>query len=263
MNRTISPSEAPVLERLEFDRPELVTMSDLTALLGLFGIGTPPRVFAARLRAKGWLLPTEQRGVWEFAPAALAGPYSSAEPTLPLQAFLAKWPGAPCGLTFQAAAWAHGCADRSPTRPEVAVANADTARKLPPSLDASTFTPGLPPLPLQGVPVLAPESVLTHMCAKPVAVRSWASAIEWLGELAAEATVADVEAELAGRPRTVAMRMGYLLQSLRPDIADSIARSSPPTGKTWFGPPGPRLRYDHRWQVSDTHLPFDPRGLTE
>jgi len=108
-----------------------------------------------------------------------------------------------------------------------------------------------------------PESVLTHMCTKPVAVRSWNSALDWLPELAAEANIANIEAELSSRPRTVAMRMGYLLQSLRPDIANSIAQATPPTGKTWFGPRGPRLRYDRYWRVSDTLLSFNPRGLKD
>ena len=206
MNRTISRSEAPVLEQLEMERPELVTMGDLATLLDSAGVRTLPRVFAARLRAKGWLLPTEQRGVWEFAPAALAGPYSSFNPALPLRAFLAKRPGTPCGLTFQAAAWAHGCADRVPARPEVAVADALTAHKLPPGLRAFSFTPALSPNRSRGVPVLMPESVLTHMCTKPVAVRSWNSALDWLPELAAEANIANIEAELSSRPRTVARR---------------------------------------------------------
>ena len=261
MDRTVSPSEAAVLGRLELERPELVTTGDLAALLDASNIGTPPRVFASRLRAKGWLLPTTQRGVWEFAPAELAGPYSSGDPLLPLRAFLAKYPGAQCGLTFQAAAWVYGLADRAPNRPEVAVADTLAARKLPGGLDVSNFTPALPLTEVRGVPVLAVESVLVQMCAKPAAVRSWASATEWLPELAAEATTANMKIELTNRPHTVAVRTGYLLQALRLDIAEMIAESSPPTGKTWFGPRSRQLRYDSRWQVADTLLPFDPSSL--
>ena len=259
--RTVSAGEAAVLERLELDRPELVTTNDLTAMLNEFGIGTLPRVFAARLRAKGWLLPTSQRGVWEFAPAAAAGPYSSGDPLLPLRSYLAKHPGSQCGLTFQAAAWAHGLADRVPSRPEVAVADPLTVRKLPAGLDASMFIPVSPYAEAHGVPALAVESVIVQMCAKPVAVRSWVSAAEWLPDIAAEADADGVVLELGGRPHTVAIRTGYLLQSLRPDIATSIATTSPPTGKTWFGPRHRLLRHDNRWQVADTMLPFDPRTL--
>ena len=40
------------------------------------GVRTATRTVATRLRERGWLLPTGQRGVWEFAPAAVAGAYS-------------------------------------------------------------------------------------------------------------------------------------------------------------------------------------------
>jgi len=263
MTRTVSPTEAVVLERLELERPELVTMGDLADMLAEFDIGTPARVFAFRLRAKGWLLETAQRGVWEFAPAELAGPYSSGDPLLPLRSFLAKHPDAQCACTFQAAAWAHGLADRVPTRPEVAVAETTMVSKLPDSLDVSVFAPALPHTDTRGVPVLAVESVIVHMCAKPNAVRSWASAAEWLADLAAEASADKVAQELADRPKTVAIRTGYLLQGLRPDIATLIDEASPLTSKTWFGSRGRQMRHDPRWQVTDTMLPFDPRTLED
>ena len=250
-----------MLERLELERPSLVTTGGLAAMLDDIGIGTPTRVFAARLRAKGWLLPTGQRGVWEFAPADLAGPYSSGDPLLPLRSFLASRPNAVCGLTFQAAAWAHGLADRVPTRPEIAAADPLTARKLPDSLDVSHFTPALAYVEARGVPTLPADSVIVHMCHKPAAVRSWASTVEWLPDLAAETSPGDVLTELAARPRTTAARTGYLFQALRPDVAAAIADTWPPAGMTWFGPRGRLLRRDERWQVADTALPFDPRTL--
>jgi hypothetical protein len=77
--------------------------------------GSTAHIVAARLRELGWLLPTGQRGVWEFAPAAVAGPYSRGGHTRLLRSVLARAEVA-CGLTFQAAAWAHGLADRAPTR---------------------------------------------------------------------------------------------------------------------------------------------------
>ena len=261
MIRSVSPAEAAVLERLELERPSLVTTVGLAAMLDDIGIGTPTRVFAARLRAKGWLLPTGQRGVWEFAPADLAGPYSSGDPLLPLRSFLAARPNAVCGLTFQAAAWAHGMADRVPTRPEVAAADPLTARKLPDSLDVSSFTPVLAYREARDVPTLPADSVIVHMCHKPAAVRSWANAAEWLPDLAAETSPSDVLTELAARPRTTTARTGYLLQALRPDVVAAIADTWPTTGRTWFGRRGRPTRHDEHWQVADTLLPFDPRAL--
>lgn len=261
MARTIPPSMAGALERLELEQPTLVTSDELARSLAEDGVRTPVRVVAARLREKGWLLPTDRRGVWEFAPAAVAGPYSRNDPQTPLRAFMLQHPDARCALTFQAAAWAHGIADRVPARLEVAAADPATAPLLPRSLDVSVFAPHLQTVTIREVPVLAAESVLVHMAARPAAVRSWASAAEWLPGLAAEASWPALSAELHGRPASVIARTGYLLQALRPDLAAAARELSPPATKTWFGPRRSLLRHDNRWLIADTLLPFDPRTL--
>lgn len=257
MTRTIPTSLAPVLEQLELEQADLVTMSHLDELVRSAGVGTQTRTVAARLRERGWLLSTGQRGVWEFAPAAIAGAHSRGGPTRLLRAALAR-AEVTCGLTFQAAAWALDLADRAPARVEVAAANDRSAAQLPAALDVSVFMPRLPYSTAKSVPVLRPASVLTHMAATPTRVRSWASALEWLPEVAAEATAGDVLTELDSRAATVSARMGYLIQSMRPDIA---ARIVGPKTKTWFGPRNKTIRHDSRWQVADTLLPFDPRTL--
>src|ERR1035437_6125238 len=75
MTRTIPSSLAPVLEQLELYQADLVTTARLDELVRTAGIRTATRTVATRLRERGWLLPTGQRGVWEFAPAAVAGAY--------------------------------------------------------------------------------------------------------------------------------------------------------------------------------------------
>ena len=67
--------------------------------------------------------------------------------------------------------------------------------------------------------------------------------------------------ELAGRPASVRARAGYLLQGMRPDIADAIARLGAPTAKVRFGPRRSSIRNDERWKVADTVLPFDPKEM--
>lgn len=259
MTRSISPSMAPVLERLELDRPEVVTTAGLAAILADVGVATPTRVVAARLRGSGWLLTTGQRGVWEFVPAESAGVFSRGDPVMPLKSFLAAHPDSGCALTFQAGAWAHGLADRTPSRLEIAVPGGAQARRLPDVLQSSVFAPVLPTLEIRGVPVLRPVSILVHMTTRPSDVRSWASAGEWLPDLAAEVAQDDLAVELADRPQTVRARTGYLLQGLRPDLAMRIREGYGVAGKTWFGPRGPLLHHDSAWQVADTLLPFDPR----
>jgi hypothetical protein len=253
--RSIPPSLAPVLEQLELEDAHIVTTEKLGELLLRAGVRTAPRTVATRLRERGWLLATEHRGVWEFAPAALAGAHSRLGPTRVLQAALAHG-DVRCGLTFQAAAWALGFADRVPSRLEVAAATPADSKRLPAGLDVSVFEPRLETLTAKGVPTLRPASVLMHMVSAPNRVRSWASALEWLPDLAAECDADEVMAELAGRPATVQARTGYLVQALRPDIAGRLER---PTTKTWFGPRAKLKRHDNHWLVADTALPRDPR----
>jgi hypothetical protein len=257
VTRSIPPSLAPVVEELELAAADLVTSGQLDEIVRAAGIRSTTRTVAARLRERGWLLPTGQRGVWEFAPGAVAGPYSRGGHTRLLRSVLARAEIA-CGLTFQAAAWANGLADRAPARVEVAAATAQDSRRLPDELDVSVFAPRLGYITAKDVPVLRPDSILAHMAASPSRVRSWASAAEWLPDVAAEATATGVIAELRERPTTVAARIGYLLQGLRPDIAEQITG---PSTKTWFGPRGTVIRHDNRWQIADTLLPFDPRTM--
>lgn len=261
MSRTIPPSLAGIMGDLELEQPTLVTTDHLAELVHRHGVLTPPKVVAARLRDRGWLLSTGRRGVWEFAPAAVAGAYSLSDPVMPLRAFLASRPDARCALTFQAAAWAHGVADRVPSRPEVAAASADLARQLPSMLSPSAFDPHLDYLILRGVPVLAAESIVVHMAARPADVRSWASALEWLPELAGMVRSDALSRELGGRTASITSRTGYLLQGLRPDIAAFLHARAASKGKVWFGPRASLKRHDAHWQIADTLLPFDPRTL--
>jgi hypothetical protein len=261
MTRRISSGLAGVLEQLELDQPELVTSADLARMVEQAGLRTPAKVVAARLRNTGWLLTTGRRGVWEFAPASVAGPYSRHDPVTPLRAFLAQRPSAGCALTFQAAAGAHGIADRAPTRLEVAVVDRELVRQLPGTVAASVFAPRLVYAQRRDVPTLQLESVLVHMASRPAAVRSWESAREWLPGLAADLGWDALERELHDRAATVRARAGYLLQGTRPDLADEIFSADPPRSKTWFGSRGPLLRHDNHWLIADTILPFDPRNL--
>jgi len=203
LTRSIPPSLGPVLAELELAGADLVTSAQLGEILRAAGVRTETHIVAARLRELGWLLPTGQRGVWEFAPAAVAGPYSRGGHTRLLRSVLARAEVA-CGLTFQAAAWANGLADRAPSRVEVAAATERDARRLPRELDVSVFAPRLGYITAKGVPTLRPASVLTHMATSPSHVRSWTSALEWLPDVAAEAPAADVLAELQDRHATVA-----------------------------------------------------------
>ena len=261
MARNITPQMAKVLERLELDRPEIVTLQELADMLLRDGIATPAAMVALRMREKGWLLETGQRGVWEFVPASSAGPYSSVDPLLPVKGFRAAHPQMALSLTFHAAAWALNIADRAPSRIDVVLSRPVGRLALPENLRAHRFEPVLPTIKERSVDVLAPESVIVDMASFPSRVSSWQSALEWLPGIAYEMEADRTLKELSERKMSVIARTGYLIQGMRPDIAQAIADVAKPASKVRFGERGKSLRNDEHWKISDTLLPFDPRDL--
>lgn len=258
--RSIPKGFSGVLEELELERPQLVTTSQLASLCERSGIRTPTKVVALRLREKGWLLTTPQRGVWEFAAAELAGPYTSADLLLPLKAHATAHPDDRFALSFQTVAWALGLADRAPAVIDAAFERMPAS--VPSGVNVSTYRPNIPTIAAKGVSALTPEIIVVHMAQRPSVVRSWQGVAEWLPDVANDLNVAKVLDELGRRPRSVAARAGYLLQGVRPDVADVIMETSPPRSKVRFGN-RPAIRNDERWQVSDSTLPFNPREMEE
>jgi hypothetical protein len=256
--RTLSATLAAVVEDLELDQPTVVTTALLREIADRRGLRSEPFLIAARLRKAGWLLPTGRRGVWEFAPGAHAGPIGHGDPTLPLRVALAASPDLPAALALATAAWALGFADRRPATLDVAV---PVGTRVPPSLQRSaavvSFTTNVGYTGAKGVPCHRPESVLVHLAASPTAPRSWPATLEWLPDLAAAAAADTFAAELHARPRAVAVRAGYLLSGLRPDLADPLV--SMVGDPVRFGPRGERpVRHVASWRVLDSLLPSDP-----
>ena len=259
MARTISKGLAPILERLELDRPQVVTLRDVEKICAEKSIATEPRIVAARLKDAGWLLPTGVRGTWEFAPAELAGPYPSYDPLLPVKALTATNQANRPLLRGQTAAWALGLADRVPSTAEIALPPG-TRRALPDTVAACTYKTALPPVNAKGALSLAPEAVLVQMADRPSSARSWSSAAEWLPYVMAEMAVDATLEELHDKSASTAQRTGYLLQGARPDIADAIFEARPPRNVAHLGR-GVTLRSCAKWMVADTMLPWDPERL--
>ena len=259
MARTLSRGLAPVVERFELDRPEVVTLRDIERICDEEGIGTEPRVVASRLKKAGWLLPAGQRGAWEFAPAELAGPYSACDPLLPVKALAAANPEAEPLLRGQTAAWAMGLADRVPATVEVAMGMGVRAA-VPEGVSACSYRTALPPRRAKGALSLSPEAVVAQMAERPSSVRSWASAAEWLPDVMAEMSAGATLTELEGKSAATAQRAGYLLQGARPDIADAIFEARKPRFIARLGQ-GSVVRSSGRWMVADADLPWDPEKL--
>lgn len=262
MTRSIPKTLAPVVERLELEQPEVVTLQDLASIAKDLDLRTAPPLLAYRLRERGWLLPTPTRGVWEFAPGARAGPYSRSGPLLALRAALARAPDLPLAVALSSAAWGHGLADRVPPRLELALL---PGRRPPAGLERQArilpFESRLEPEPLRGVPVQRFETMLVHMAARPTHVRSWGGVVTWIADVVVEAEEPDLRHELAGRPGAVRIRLAYLLQGMWPSLADELARDK--RTKVWFGPRAKLRRHSQRLLVADSILPFDPAGLPQ
>jgi hypothetical protein len=263
--RAIPPSLSPILTELELDAPRVVSLADLTDLVNRAGVGTEPRVVAARLRRLGWLLATETAGVWEFAPAAHAGPIGHGDQFIELRAALAARPSLDAAVCLVSALAARGLTDRAPDRLEIAIRTRDSVPQgLRRAARVVIFGANLAPEWPSGIAVHQPATILVHLAARPTDVRGWGAIAEALPELLEVSAPADIDAELAGRPRSVRVRLAYLVQGAAPDLADRLVspdeggRSAP---KVWFGPRAHLKRHSSRFSVADTLLPFDPASL--
>jgi len=258
-SRSLSRQLAPLVTELELRQPVLVTLEELAALAEEAGLRTPAKVIAARLRGTGWLLPTGQRGVYEFAPGAHAGPYGHGDPFIDLRAALLA--GHPHTVALQSALWLHGLAERAPNRHELAAAPGSVVPvSVRRRMRVIRFLANLPPAQIEQLPVHRRATILVHLAAKPGDVRGWTTFAEALPELAAQSTAEDLEQELRSRPGTVRRRLAYLISGVAPALADRLEPCVPPS-VTWFSSSRASHRYDARFNVADGLLPFDPRTL--
>jgi predicted transcriptional regulator of viral defense system len=260
-SRSLSRQLAPLVAELELRQPLLVSLQELAALAEEAGLRTPAKVVAARLRATGWLLATGERGIYEFAPGAHAGPYGHGDPFIDLRAALSA--GHSLTVALQSALWLHGLAERPPDRHELATppgsaVPASVRRRM----RVVRFSARLPAGQIDELPVQRPATILVHLAARPGDVRGWTTFVEALPELAARSTATDLELELGSRPATVRSRLAYLISGVAPATADRLQPTAPPS-VTWFGSSRASHRYDKRFNVADGLLPFDPRTLEE
>jgi hypothetical protein len=256
--RTLGPSLAQVVEELELEQPVVVTLRELTEILHRRHIRTGAVEVARRLRDRGWLLETAQRGVFEFAPGAHAGPYGHGDPFVDLRAYLAATETRDPGVAacLHSAVWLRGYSDRAPNMHELAVRPGARAPKaLTSAFRVVRFSPELLPELVDGIPVHRPATVLAHLVARAADVRSWQVFVEALPELIAATTLDDLATEMRPRSASTRARLGYLLEGQKaghlPLESLAVAR---PAGTIWFGPRDGRIRYDTRWNIADTAL---------
>ncbi|MGH3261152.1 MAG: type IV toxin-antitoxin system AbiEi family antitoxin, partial [Trebonia sp.] len=214
-SRSLSRQLAPLVAELELRQPVLVSLHELAVLAEEAGLRTPAKVVAARLRATGWLLPTGQRGIYEFAPGAHAGPYGHGDPFIGLRA--AALTGHSLAVALQSTLWLHGLAERAPDRHELAApAGTVVPAGLRRQMRVVRFTAQLSLAQVDQLPVHQASTVLVHIAARPGDVRGWAAFAEALPDLAARSTTDELELELDGRATAVRPRLAYLLSGVSP-----------------------------------------------
>lgn len=261
MARTISKSMAGILEDLELNGKTYVTLEELSELAKRHDVHTESSIIASRLKKSGWLLPTGQRGVWEFASASMAGPYSKKDPLMDIRAFKLLHPELECYVCLQTAAWTLGLADRVPAHKELAFSQIPR-KQIPESINAYAYYPTLDIRNVRGVSCLAPESIIVHLATKPDMVQSWESVMEWLPDVVYDSEAVNLLTEIADRNDSVKRRTGYLLQGMYPEASNAIYDSIPkPISKIRFGARKPSIRNDEKWKVSDTALPFSTKEM--
>ncbi len=261
MTRTISHSMSGILEDLELESKKYVTADELSVLAEKYGVLSDPYKIAIRLKQLGWLLPTSQRGIWEFASASMAGPYSKNEALRDIIIFQIANSEVECYLCLQTAAWAMGLADRIPSVKELAFLKIPRTR-FPKSIAAFRYKPVIEPRKVKDVLCLVPESIIVHIASKPDIVQSWESAMEWIPDVIYETTIESILLELSDKNDSVKRRTGYFLQAMYPDAAEAVYDSiTKPASKIRFGGRNPALRNDEKWMISDTALPFSPKEM--
>ncbi|WP_277207479.1 type IV toxin-antitoxin system AbiEi family antitoxin [Isoptericola croceus] len=255
--RTLGPSLARVVEELELNQPVVVTLTDLDTLLVTLDIKTRATEVARRLRETGWLLATKQRGVYEFAPGAHAGPFGHGDPLIALRAFLASnatGDSRNATACLHTAVWIHGLADRAPNQHELALPKYVRV----PSALAKTFRivrydSPLAPEYLTGVPVHRPASILVHMATSPSSVRNWPVLRGAMQDLIERTSQDDLEKALDGATTATLARLGYLLDGLgttHMHLASLGVRR--PDHTVWFGPRDGVVTFNARWNIADT-----------
>lgn len=252
--RTVTHALAPLLQALELEQPRVVTRDDLERFAHEAGVAWPVASVVQRLREQRWLLGLRTRGVWEFAPAARAGAFGSGDPFVELRATLRRDPEAAYAVAADSAASLLGYSSRRPPRDVVAAAPGVT---IPPALRGYRIVrwrPAAAATPRDDLRVWPAATLVAFMAARPALFGDWPNVGEWLGAAAGDVTLGDLEAELAGRPRSAWARAGYLLHrgGRRADALDLLARAPPGHGPYYLGDRRSTGRHDPLFDVVDS-----------
>jgi hypothetical protein len=215
---------AGIVEQLELNQPDIVSLDDIAGYVSMAGSKLVPARAAHELKKRGWLIPTTQRGFYEFSPGANAGAYSRGGKTADIKAIAAAHPETEWCYAFQSALYYHGIARQMPDEPQLSV-RVNTVRDIPVAFRKyanSAFVSHLDSEIITGNPVECIETLLVHICAKPGHVKDWFLYEEYLPSIWGECDENKVIMELKGRSVATIKRLSYLLSGVAPDFSTKI-----------------------------------------
>jgi hypothetical protein len=133
------------------------------------------------MKDSGWLLPTQTRGWWEFAPGNRAGSYRSGNPFMALIAALAKKPDLEVAVTMESAAFMHRLSEHPAHKDVIAVAKGVSRQgSLSSYRQVDLQLPKFATVQIDEIPVHSISGLLAAMAIRPLAFRDWPNVKNWL-----------------------------------------------------------------------------------
>lgn len=216
MVRTIPKYLALIIEQLELDEAELLTIKDIQRYAASAGSTIQAARIAFELKNRGWLLPTSARGVYEFSPGANAGAYSKGGKLSNIRAVALANPSIKWFYSHQSALYFHKIIDQMPDSPQITI-KCNSIKNVPYAFTKLTpyvFDAQLEPVIINGNPVEQLETLLVHICAKPSSVSDWFIYEENIRNIWNECDIHKLRQELDKQSGNTQNRLKKLLRSI-------------------------------------------------
>jgi predicted transcriptional regulator of viral defense system len=220
MVRTIPKYLASIVEQLELEQTELLTIKDIQRYADSVGSTIQATRIAFELRNRGWLLPTSARGVYEFSPGANAGAYSKGGKLSNVKAVALANPEIIWFYSHQSALYFHKIVDQTPDNPQITI-KCNSIKNVPyafTKLTHNVFDAQLEPVIINGNPVEQLETLLVHICAKPRSVSDWFVYEENIRDIWDECDIRKLHQELDKQSSNTRNRLKKLLRPIKNEV---------------------------------------------
>jgi|GEM_PF-5151362 len=224
MVRAIPRYLALIIEQLELDQAELLTINDIRNYAESVDSTVQATRIAFELKNRGWLLPTAARGIYEFSPGANAGAYSKGSSFINIKAIALANPEVKWFYSHQSALYFHNIVDQMPDKPQITV-KCNSIKNIPyafTKLTHNVFDSQLAPLIINGNPIEQLETLLVHICAKPKSVKDWFVYKENIQVIWDECDIHKLHQELDKQSLNTKNRLKRLLHSTKNKVQFEI-----------------------------------------